>query len=187
MAKNTVLMICCVGMVAAAGCAADAQDSEGEQTQAITGGLAPDSGAFHEIFLSNTDLCLEPQGQSLGSSVPLVVATCDGSAVQSWLFDSWSGGYEILNQATGDCIYSNDSPPTVGGVPFTFSGCVNTTTGALASNALWKVTTTAGFTTIQSEIGHRNSNLCIDTPTGSSVEMYTCDGIPNQVWNVGQF
>jgi hypothetical protein len=199
MTSEFVLSLCCTGIAAASGCAADSPAVDTEKTQvaevdiaASPEGVDPDSiGAFHLIRVANTQLCLQPQGGSAGD-VPVELHQCNPSAAaQNWLFVSQSGGREVVNQQSGMCLrYGADGPPSNGARPMMHSAC-NVFGGTLpASNSLWKLSSLTGFSTFMTDVGHHDIGFCLDVPDanpfdGAALQIYRCNRTPAQIWVVG--
>jgi len=195
MTGNRVLMICCAGLVAASGCAVppteDAEGAESDVTARSEGAAGNAIGAFHLIRVANTQLCLQPKGGSTGD-VPIELAPCNPAAgAQNWLFVSQSGGREVVNQLSGKCLrYDGVEPPANGGSPITHTHCNVFNSSAIATNSLWKASSLTGFSTLTTQVGHRDTGFCLDVPggnafPGASLFIWQCNGLPQQTFVVG--
>jgi len=200
MTKIGLLMVGCVGIVAAPGCVADAPAADGDQTQVTEAETAapPEAaspnaiGQFHLLRVANTQLCLQPQGGSTGDVI-VELRPCVASApAQNWLFSQkGSSDWEIINAQSGKCLYNGSAVPQVdGGQPITHEGCNVFGTNVPASNALWKPSSLTNFSSLQSRIQHRDSGFCLDVPganpfDGATMQMWHCNGTPAQIWVVG--
>lgn len=196
MSRIGILMIGYAGIVATSGCAAEPPGADVEQTQEAEVAAAPEGvgtnsiGQFHLLRMSNTQMCLQPQGGST-ADVLIELSPCVFSApAQNWLFVSQPGGWELVNQQSGKCLYNNSNATANGSGPITHEGCDVSSTGLPASNALWKPTTLTGPTRLMSEVHRRDSGFCLDVPggnafPGATLQMWTCVGDQQQTWVVG--
>src|SRR5262245_59344363 len=193
-----LLMIGLAGIATATGCAADSPSADLDGAQApeaeraanpdIAGSLA---SVFHPIKLSNTTLCLQPQGGST-ADVLVELRGCNGSSAQNWQIQPRGSDGSIIVNQDGKCLY-NDAPlpPSDFGQPITHQDCVIFGTPNIASNALWKPSTTIGNATLMSRVQHRDTGFCLDVPNGQPFEgatlwMFHCGrNNPAQLWRVG--
>jgi hypothetical protein len=169
------------GMV---GCAADSPAADdGEQssataqaeTAAATDSITPKTfGQGHVIRLVNTNLCLQPLGGSTGFSTP----------AQNWIERPVSGGTELVNAQSHLCLWAFGDVATTG-TGIGVIGCDADGTTTPASNALWSLSTPAGFATLQSRLGHRSTGFCLDHQPGGQ-QLSSCDGRVSELWGVGQ-
>lgn len=177
MSKLGLLVIGCVSVVGMVGCAMDtpADGEPGQERAAEESRVAPkDIGAFFHIQLDLTNLCVQPAGGST-DDVPLELATCvPMSPQQNWLIKAVSGGTEILNNQSGKCMYLNGQ---TSGAQVIHSECNVFGKTVAASNALWNVTNPAGESLITSQVGHRNSGLCLNATgdlAGDTLDVIRC-------------
>jgi hypothetical protein len=194
MTKLGLLMISCAAISTIPACIADSPAEDAEQSQVTeaeraTPDVAAFSGAFGPIRLTNTSFCLQPQGGSTGD-VLVELRFCNGSSAQSWLLSPTSGGTTIINQQSGKCLYNNAPLPLFDkGQPMTHESCFISGTSRIASNALWKPTTTAGETTFMSRVQVRDTGFCLDVPFGqafdtATLQIFHCNNTSAQKWIV---
>jgi Ricin-type beta-trefoil lectin domain-like len=186
-----------------AACAVDPSTdpaSETEQTATAeaavtssTGGATPNAiGTFHLMRVANTQLCLQPRGGSTGDVI-IELRQCNASApAQNWLIvPKAPSEFEIVNQQSGKCLYSNAPLPLFdGGQPITHENCNISGTSNPASNALWSPSSLTGLTRLMSRVQHRNTGFCLDVPGGNPFDgatlwMWHCNGTPAQSFVVG--
>jgi hypothetical protein len=160
--------------------AEQAQDVKVESTDAAA---APNTiGTNHVIRLANTNLCLQPLGGQAGD-VPLEAATCVfGSAAQNWKTNSVSGGTQFINNLSQKCLWAFGDVATTGTALGVLSCNISGTTSP-ASNSLWNPSTTSGFATLMSKIGHKNTGFCLDKQTG--LQLSVCSSRSTELFEIG--
>jgi Ricin-type beta-trefoil lectin domain-like len=198
--KEAYMKRTCGALILLAACAADpSADLEADQTgvseaavSSTQAGTPNAIGAFHLIRLSNTQLCLQPQGGTAGDAL-LELAPCNPSAgAQNWVFVRKSlVNWQIVNQQSGKCLY-NGAPVSLydGGQPITHESCNIFGTNSPASNSFWRPTSLTDLTVLTSRIQDRNTGFCLDVPGGNAypgarVQMWHCNGTPAQAFVVG--
>jgi hypothetical protein len=191
-------MFGCAGIAAvAAGCVADSADADVDQTQLVEAELAasPDGttadtiGQYHQIRLSNTNLCLQPLNGTPSDAV-VELRTCNGSRAQHWLFSSKSfNEWEVLNLQSANCLYNDTDVLFNGAGPIVQGGCDIFGTNSPASNALWHPSVLRGNASLQSRVGHHDTGFCVDVPgvpfDGIQMRNFRCNGTPAQIFVVG--
>lgn len=180
-----------IGMV---GCAVDSPAADdGEQssataqaeTAAVPDSITPKTfGRGHVIRRANTNQCLQPLGGSTGV-VPTELVTCSFSTpAQNWIQQPVNGGTELINAQSHLCLWAFGDVATTG-TGIGVVGCDVDGTTTPSSNALWNLSTSAGFATLQSKLGHRNTGFCLDHQSGGQ-QLSRCDGRVSELWGVGQ-
>lgn len=204
MSKIGTLILHCAAFASMAGCAIDAAsaDTGDDQLQADeteTAATAPDFAphsigpGWHPIRLTNTQLCIQPQGGSPAAGVPLELTTCNYTATaQNWGFlSNPDGSKSMINAAGAQCLYNaGSSPPVNGSGPVIANGCTLSSGSGTPSNAEWQFSSLVNVTTITTLIGHKNLGYCLDVPggnafVGATLQIYKCNNTGAQQWTVG--
>ncbi|MDB5800850.1 MAG: hypothetical protein JWL63_1789, partial [Rhodocyclales bacterium] len=134
------------------------------------------NGTF-EVRSASSNLCLSITGSSLVDGAKVIQDTCNGSAIQRFLFSVQSdGSYQIVNVASGKALDVTD---------------VSTANGALiqqwaaggGGNQHFAATVNGnGYT-----LAAKNSGKCVDvkdlsTSPGAAIQQWACGGGANQRW-----
>ena len=194
--QRFALLIGCTSLSIIPGCMADSTAEDLDQVQVTESELTTAPGVaasvsegYYVIRLANTQLCLQPRGRS-HDDVLVELSACNASVPeQTWLIFPQSNGTRVINSQTSKCVYNNGPLPLFNGaVPIDHESCfVFGTFNQVASNALWKLTTTAGYTSFQSRVQFRDTGFCMDVPggfayDGVTLQNWSCNGTPAQAF-----
>jgi hypothetical protein len=138
-------------------------------------------GAFHPIRNIATGKYIVPLSACDGT--PLLTADCDGSLLQLWAHLSDGGrNYRFQNGAT-QLYISLDRLETP--LATQLMGCECCGQGTV-SNAQWEAgAKLPEVTTLQSRIGFKTSNLCLDLFSGNVAASGVCNGALSRKWQIG--
>jgi hypothetical protein len=142
-------------------------------------------GAFHWIRNSgNSNLCLEPEGQSMSAGVSIVQQPCVSVGLESFA-QGWqavqvgTNHYKFLNQLSGLCLNADD---IVNGAAVIQWPCAS-----ISNQEFNTGTSLPAVAKIESRIHFRDTGFCIDEPgglgtIGAAMQIWRCNGTPAQIW-----
>ena len=131
-------------------------------------------------------LCLDTQGGGTAGGTKLVAATCSGAATQQWR--QGSGNTVTNSGAPGMCLDDPGSSTTSGTV-LDIAACSG------GSNQVWPLPAAQApppgppVGPVFSPLISSDNELCMDdsnnsTTSGAPVDIYTCNGAPQQSWAI---
>lgn len=172
----TLLAGCALASTAAAASAQPASDRQ--VTPAI-------GGTFHWIRNSgNSNLCLEPEGQSTSAGARIVQEPCVSGGIES-IAQGWEADrvgtnhYKFRNQLSGLCL---NATAIVNGASVIQWPCAS-----ISNQEFNTGTSLPAVAKIESRIHFRDTGFCIDEPgglgtIGAAMQIFGCNGTPAQIW-----
>jgi hypothetical protein len=136
------------------------------------------------FFNSHTNMCLEPQNDSMLQGTAIVQQPCKASGAQQWIYVSLgAAGFQFENALTGMCLDARGGAANHTPVQqWTCNGI---------SNEKWQISVPvkgAVGTPVQSEVAG-SSDYCLDIPGGQqtaglAMQIYKCNQTVSQLWQL---
>ena len=131
-------------------------------------------------------LCLDTQGGGTAGGTKLVAATCSGAATQQW--QQGSGNAVTNSGAPGMCL-DDPGSSTTSGTALDIAACSGGTNQVWPLPAAQAPPAGPPVGPVFSPLIASDNELCLDdsnnsTTSGAPVDIYTCNGAPQQSWAI---